>query len=113
MANTVDGSTWTQLPFSVMPTADTSNSSASRLASTLPPETHETACSPLRPPNTTATRMRPVGFSRSVTGSTLDATAARPADAEHRNAGFLRPVTHSGVYGRVISIGTIAVGGRC
>ena len=42
-----------------MPTGTTSNRSRSRLASTLPAETQEIACSPLRPPNTTATRTRP------------------------------------------------------
>ena len=41
-----------------MPTGTTSNRSRSRLASTLPAETQEIACSPLRPPNTTATRTR-------------------------------------------------------
>ena len=49
----------TQAPSRVMPTGTTSNRSRSRLASTLPAETHEIACSPLRPPNTTATRTRP------------------------------------------------------
>ena len=49
----------THPPSRVMPTATTSNRSRSRWRSTLPAETQEMACSLLRPPNTTATRVRP------------------------------------------------------
>ena len=41
-----------------MPTGTTSKRSGSRLRRMLPADTHEMACSLLRPPNTTATRMR-------------------------------------------------------
>src|SRR2546426_11488965 len=46
----------TQRPSGVMPTGRTSNRAGSRLASTLAADTQDTACSELRPPNTTATR---------------------------------------------------------
>src|SRR3954453_22140218 len=42
-----------------MPTGTTSYRSGSRAAITLPAETHEIACSVLRPPKTTATRTLP------------------------------------------------------
>src|SRR5664279_4690664 len=52
------GSICSQLPSGVIPTAVTSNSSVSTLASTPAAEMQDTGCSPLRPPKTTATRMR-------------------------------------------------------
>jgi hypothetical protein len=48
----------TQEPPGVMPTATTSKCSGSRWRRMLPAETHEMACSELRPPYTTATRVR-------------------------------------------------------
>ena len=67
-----------------MPTGTTSNRSRSRWRSTLPAETHEMACSLLRPPNTTATRMRPVtGAERrgSLVVETQQAQVGRPEGA--------------------------------
>lgn len=49
-------------PSGVMPIATTSNRSGSRLRRMLPAETHEMACSLLRPPKTTATRTRSLAF---------------------------------------------------
>src|SRR5271167_711713 len=48
----------THEPSGVMPTATTSKRCGSRLRRMLPADTHEMACSLLRPPNTTATRRR-------------------------------------------------------
>src|ERR1700731_2733705 len=48
----------TQEPSGVMPIATTSNRCGSRLRRMLPADTHEMACSLLRPPKTTATRTR-------------------------------------------------------
>ncbi|COW89082.1 Uncharacterised protein [Mycobacterium tuberculosis] len=48
----------THEPAGVIPTAITSNRRESRLRRMLPADTHEMACSLLRPPNTTATRTR-------------------------------------------------------
>ena len=62
----------TQAPSRAMPTGTTSNRSRSRWRSTLPAETQEMACSLLRPPNTTATRVRP---------AVLDMGAERRASA--------------------------------
>ena len=72
-----------------MPTGTTSKRSRSRLASTLPAETHEIACSPLRPPNTTATRTRPAmvcegrGSRRPVTHRSRRAGAHAPQRGRH------------------------------
>src|SRR6266487_4392995 len=52
----------TQAPFAVMPTGTTSYRSRSSAASTLPADTQEMACSGLRPPKTTATRIRRSGM---------------------------------------------------
>src|SRR5699024_3024888 len=59
----------TQPPSGVIPTGTISNRSRSRFASTLPAETHEMACSLLRPPNTTAIRVLPVSMGTQRTGS--------------------------------------------
>ena len=79
----------TQAPSRVMPTGTTSNRSRSRLASTLPAETQEIACSPLRPPNTTATRTRLAmvcegrGSRRPVTHRSRRAGAHAPQRGRH------------------------------
>lgn len=52
----------THEPCGVMPIATTSNRRGSRLRRMLPAETHEMACSLLRPPKTTATRTRWLAF---------------------------------------------------
>ena len=72
----------TQPPSAVMPTGTTSNRSGSRCPSTDPAETHEIACSLLRPPNTTATRtLFPVMATegrRDGTAPTHPSPASRP-----------------------------------
>src|SRR6478735_5025148 len=52
------GSSRSHLPSGVIPTAVTSKSTGSMLASTPAAEMQDTGCSPLRPPKTTATRIR-------------------------------------------------------